>query len=181
GLDLCNIELVVQWKHTKSFCMLWQHLGRAARDPSTEATRIYIVEPKFMDCRMQTKQKAATNAGKLQQRQLHGVPDTVDVTSTSMSAHVQSGKAGPSSWKWPRHQRNQPEPDSGAPHTTGSVTVSPSRPWQTAIQRVQSREEEEDDEEKAEISHKPRNKCPGLRYHWTFCDDTQNCRFHRPG
>ncbi|KAI9434782.1 P-loop containing nucleoside triphosphate hydrolase protein [Lactarius indigo] len=87
GLDLRNIELVVQWKHTKSFCMLWQRLGRAARDPSTEATGIYIVEPKFMDRRMQTKQKAATNAGKSQQRQLHGVPDTVDVTSTSTSAH----------------------------------------------------------------------------------------------
>ncbi|KAI9429072.1 P-loop containing nucleoside triphosphate hydrolase protein [Lactarius indigo] len=123
GLDLRNIELVVQWKHTKSFCMLWQRLGRAARDPSTEATGIYIVEPKFMDRRMQTKQKAAMNAGKSQQRQLHGVPDTVDVTSTSTSAHVQSGKAGPSSRKRPHHQRDQPEPDSGAPCTTGRLIV----------------------------------------------------------
>ncbi|KAH8978760.1 hypothetical protein EDB86DRAFT_2815529, partial [Lactarius hatsudake] len=57
GLDLRDVELVVQWRHTKSLCMLWQHLGCAARDPSTEATGIYIVEPKFMDCHMQTKQK----------------------------------------------------------------------------------------------------------------------------
>ncbi|KAI9436672.1 P-loop containing nucleoside triphosphate hydrolase protein, partial [Lactarius indigo] len=123
GLDLRNIKLVVQWKHTKSFCMLWQRLGRAARDPSTEATRIYIVKPKFMDRCMQTRQKAAMNAGKSQQRQLHGVPDTVDVTSTSTSVHVQSGKAGPSSRKRPRHQCDQPEPDSGASHTTGRLIV----------------------------------------------------------
>ncbi|KAH9014975.1 hypothetical protein EDB85DRAFT_1811510, partial [Lactarius pseudohatsudake] len=49
GLDLCDIELVVQWKHTQSLCMLWQCLGHAARDPSKEATGIYIVKPQYMD------------------------------------------------------------------------------------------------------------------------------------
>ncbi|KAH9010896.1 P-loop containing nucleoside triphosphate hydrolase protein [Lactarius pseudohatsudake] len=90
GLDLRDIELVVQWKHTKSFCMLWQRLGRAARDPSTEATGIYIVEPKYMDHRTQAKQKVATQAEKSQQGHLHGVPDTVDVTSHG-GVQVQGG------------------------------------------------------------------------------------------
>jgi ATP-dependent helicase YprA (DUF1998 family) len=30
-------------------CTLWQRLGRAARDPSREASGIYVVEPQFMD------------------------------------------------------------------------------------------------------------------------------------
>ncbi|KAI9448498.1 hypothetical protein H4582DRAFT_2051941 [Lactarius indigo] len=62
----------------------------------------------------------------------------------------------------------------------GTVTVSPPQPRQMAIRRTQSCEEKEDDEETAEISHKPRDKCPGPKYHWTFCDDTQNYRFHWP-
>ncbi|KAH8979482.1 hypothetical protein EDB83DRAFT_2177422, partial [Lactarius deliciosus] len=49
GLDLRNIELVVQWKHTQSLCMLWQCLGRAVQDPLKEATGVYIVEPQYMD------------------------------------------------------------------------------------------------------------------------------------
>ncbi|KAH8984091.1 hypothetical protein EDB86DRAFT_2810977, partial [Lactarius hatsudake] len=103
GLDLRDVELVVQWRHTKSLCMLWQRLGCAARDPSTEATGIYIVEPKFMDCHMQTKQKVGT----------------------STSVHVRGRKAGPSSRKQPHLQpeHDQSEPDSGAPQTTGRLIV----------------------------------------------------------
>ncbi|KAF8270416.1 hypothetical protein EI94DRAFT_1539336, partial [Lactarius quietus] len=49
GLDLCDIELVVQWKYTDSLCTLWQRLGRVAQDPSKEATGVYIIEPSYMD------------------------------------------------------------------------------------------------------------------------------------
>ncbi|KAH9015958.1 hypothetical protein EDB83DRAFT_2232569 [Lactarius deliciosus] len=65
GLDLRDIKLVVQWKHTKSLCMLWQCLGRVARDTSKEATGIYIVEPQYMDHRrVQAEEKAASQAEK---------------------------------------------------------------------------------------------------------------------
>ncbi|KAG2754120.1 P-loop containing nucleoside triphosphate hydrolase protein, partial [Suillus brevipes Sb2] len=49
GLDLRDIALVIQWKYTSSLCTLWQRLGRAARDISTEATGIYLVEPQYID------------------------------------------------------------------------------------------------------------------------------------
>ncbi|KAG2045713.1 P-loop containing nucleoside triphosphate hydrolase protein [Suillus hirtellus] len=48
GLDLRDIALVIQWKYTSSLCTLWQHLGRAAQDISTEATGIYLVKPQFL-------------------------------------------------------------------------------------------------------------------------------------
>ncbi|KAH9068264.1 hypothetical protein EDB83DRAFT_2199774, partial [Lactarius deliciosus] len=51
GLDLRDIEIVVQWRYTQSLCMLWQRLGWAARDPSKEATGIYMIEPQYTDQR----------------------------------------------------------------------------------------------------------------------------------
>jgi superfamily II DNA helicase RecQ len=60
GLDLRDIELVVQWKYTDSLCTLWQRLGRAARDSSTEATGVYIVEPSYTDHHhIEAKERAA--------------------------------------------------------------------------------------------------------------------------
>ncbi|KAG2158700.1 uncharacterized protein EDB93DRAFT_1040376, partial [Suillus bovinus] len=49
GLDLRDIALVIQWKYTSSLCTLWQCLGRAAQDISTEVTGIYLVEPQYID------------------------------------------------------------------------------------------------------------------------------------
>ncbi|KAH7904694.1 P-loop containing nucleoside triphosphate hydrolase protein [Hygrophoropsis aurantiaca] len=49
GLDLRDVELVIQWKYTSSLCTLIQRLGRAARDGKIEATGIYLVEPQFWD------------------------------------------------------------------------------------------------------------------------------------
>jgi superfamily II DNA/RNA helicase len=43
GLDLRDIELVVQWRYMSSLCTLWQRLGQAAWDPSIEVTGIYMV------------------------------------------------------------------------------------------------------------------------------------------
>ncbi|KAG1785764.1 P-loop containing nucleoside triphosphate hydrolase protein [Suillus plorans] len=59
GLDLRDIALVIQWKYTSSLCTLWQRLGRAARDISTEATGIYLVEPQYIDYQ---KEKARERA-----------------------------------------------------------------------------------------------------------------------
>ncbi|KAF8257524.1 P-loop containing nucleoside triphosphate hydrolase protein [Lactarius quietus] len=62
--------MAFQWKYTDSLCTLWQHLGRAERDPSNEATGIYIVKPSYMDDqRVQAEKRAAIRAEKAQQRQ----------------------------------------------------------------------------------------------------------------
>ncbi|KAH9020365.1 hypothetical protein EDB83DRAFT_2527937 [Lactarius deliciosus] len=122
GLDLRDIELVVQWKHTKSLCMLWQRLGRVARDTSKEATGIYIVEPQYMDHRrVQAEEKAASQAEK-ERRRLQDAPDTANVTSPRrVRAAVEKG--GPKTQKRPRHQYDQ----SSAIRATGKLIVQEQR------------------------------------------------------
>ncbi|EPQ50064.1 hypothetical protein GLOTRDRAFT_67173, partial [Gloeophyllum trabeum ATCC 11539] len=56
GVDLRDIEVVVQWKATCTMCTLWQRFGRGARDFSLTALAVLIVEPKHFD---EEKKKAA--------------------------------------------------------------------------------------------------------------------------
>ncbi|KAH9060566.1 P-loop containing nucleoside triphosphate hydrolase protein [Lactarius vividus] len=55
---------------TPSLCTLWQRLGRAAREPSAEASGIYVVEPQYLDRqRKQAEQRAMAKTVKAQQKQ----------------------------------------------------------------------------------------------------------------
>ena len=49
GIDLKDIELVIQWKVTCDPCILWQRFGRAARDKNLQATALLFVESKDCD------------------------------------------------------------------------------------------------------------------------------------
>ena len=49
GIDLKDIELVIQWKVTCDPCILWQRFGRAARDKRLQATALLFVESKDCD------------------------------------------------------------------------------------------------------------------------------------
>ncbi|KAF5381621.1 hypothetical protein D9615_005404 [Tricholomella constricta] len=49
GLDISDIELVIQWRYTPSLCTVTQRFGRGARQGDKEATGIYLVEPKYFD------------------------------------------------------------------------------------------------------------------------------------
>lgn len=49
GIDLKDIDLVIQWKVTCDPCMLWQRFGRGARDKDLQATALLFVEPKDLD------------------------------------------------------------------------------------------------------------------------------------
>ncbi|KAH9015991.1 P-loop containing nucleoside triphosphate hydrolase protein, partial [Lactarius pseudohatsudake] len=70
GLDIRDVEIVVQWRYTPSLCTLWQRLGRAARNPSAEASGIYVVEPQYMDRqREKAEQRAVAKTVKAQQKQ----------------------------------------------------------------------------------------------------------------
>ncbi|KIL64921.1 hypothetical protein M378DRAFT_42222, partial [Amanita muscaria Koide BX008] len=59
GLDISDVELVVQWKYTVSICTLVQRLGRGARHPSVEATGIYLVESQYFDETQERLRRAA--------------------------------------------------------------------------------------------------------------------------
>ena len=49
GIDLKDIELVVQWKVTCNPCIIWQRFGRAARDKHLQAMGLLFVELKDCD------------------------------------------------------------------------------------------------------------------------------------
>ena len=49
GIDIKDIQLVIQWKFTCNMETLWQRFGRGARDPDLEALAIFFVESKFFD------------------------------------------------------------------------------------------------------------------------------------
>ena len=48
GMDLPDIEIVVQWKATCTLCTLWQRFGRGARGNGYRATAILLVEKKHI-------------------------------------------------------------------------------------------------------------------------------------
>lgn len=49
GVDIPDIDLVVQWRATCNIATLWQRFGRAARDPELEGKALFLVEPKYFD------------------------------------------------------------------------------------------------------------------------------------
>lgn len=49
GVDIPNIEIVVQWRATCTMDALWQRFGRAARGTGTEGIAILLVESKHFD------------------------------------------------------------------------------------------------------------------------------------
>ncbi|KAF8168693.1 P-loop containing nucleoside triphosphate hydrolase protein [Pholiota molesta] len=55
GMDIANIETVVQWKATCDLCTLWQRFGRCARGAGLRGTAILLVEKKDTAEERQTK------------------------------------------------------------------------------------------------------------------------------
>ncbi|KAF9549257.1 hypothetical protein CPC08DRAFT_823451 [Agrocybe pediades] len=79
GLDIPDIELVVQWRFVPSLCTLFQRLGRAARGPKTRGNAIYFVEAQYFDGNQKKttgkrKRTKATTSGP--RKQQHQVPAT---------------------------------------------------------------------------------------------------------
>lgn len=70
GLDIPDIELVIQWGYTASLCTLFQRLGRAARNAGIEATGVYLVEQEHFDlCKVQrAARKKKTDMRKRQKK-----------------------------------------------------------------------------------------------------------------
>ncbi|KAG0691991.1 P-loop containing nucleoside triphosphate hydrolase protein, partial [Suillus ampliporus] len=76
GLDIRDVELVVQWGYIHSLCTLMQRLGRAARDPSIEASGIYFVEKDYKKrkgngTKGNRKRKARVQQGKAHEQPSH--------------------------------------------------------------------------------------------------------------
>ncbi|KAG9315562.1 hypothetical protein JVU11DRAFT_3192 [Chiua virens] len=49
GMDVPNIQLVLQWQATCKLAMLWQHFGHAARDKQLMGTAILFAEKDYFD------------------------------------------------------------------------------------------------------------------------------------
>ncbi|KIJ09268.1 hypothetical protein PAXINDRAFT_164396 [Paxillus involutus ATCC 200175] len=69
GLDIQDVEVIIQWGYVKSLCTLMQRLGRGARSPNLEATGIYFVDKNYNKKRGKggmkpgSKRKSATQGG----------------------------------------------------------------------------------------------------------------------
>jgi hypothetical protein len=112
---------MVQWRYTPSLCTLWQRLGRAARDPSNEASGIYLVESQYFDNhRKEAEDRATARAEKAHKKQLEGATESERVaTQKDKDTRTHKGKAGPGTRK-----KNQPRPSLGLPaHATNKLIV----------------------------------------------------------
>ncbi|KAB5592160.1 hypothetical protein CTheo_4425 [Ceratobasidium theobromae] len=59
GIDIPDIKLVIQYQLPASLSVLWQRLGRAARNPNIKATGMVLVEAKHFASEKAKRQKAA--------------------------------------------------------------------------------------------------------------------------
>lgn len=57
GLDLRDIDLVIQWRVTCDPCTMWQRFGRAGRDDTRTATAILFAESKYFDANKPAEKK----------------------------------------------------------------------------------------------------------------------------
>ncbi|CDO72245.1 hypothetical protein BN946_scf184970.g97 [Trametes cinnabarina] len=59
GIDIPDIDIVVQWRPTCSLDSLWQRFGRAARDPNREAIAVLFADAKYFDEEREAARKRA--------------------------------------------------------------------------------------------------------------------------
>ncbi|KLO16401.1 P-loop containing nucleoside triphosphate hydrolase protein [Schizopora paradoxa] len=57
GVDIPDIELIIQWRTTCDMDTLQQRFGRAARSPDKEARAILLVDPKYTDEEKKAKEE----------------------------------------------------------------------------------------------------------------------------
>lgn len=59
GMDLPDVELVVQWRATCDMCDLWQRFGRVARATGREGTGLLFYEKAHLDASREQKKVTA--------------------------------------------------------------------------------------------------------------------------
>ncbi|KAH9029179.1 P-loop containing nucleoside triphosphate hydrolase protein [Lactarius hengduanensis] len=118
GLDLRDIEIVIQWRYTQSLCMLWQRLGQAARDPSKEATGIYMIEPQYTDQRrIRADKKVSEHTEKARQKKSQGIADANSGPSRLTCKRVRSHEEGAGHSMWKKSQSHVGRPEVLTPQT----------------------------------------------------------------
>ena len=58
GIDLPDIQLIIQWRASCDLCTLWQRFGRAVRDLKLQGRALFLVEPKYFDAAKRAKADA---------------------------------------------------------------------------------------------------------------------------
>lgn len=59
GMDLPDIQLIIQWRASCDLCTLWQRFGRAVRDLKLQGKALFLVESKYFDAAKKAKAAAA--------------------------------------------------------------------------------------------------------------------------
>ena len=86
GIDLPDIELVIQWKVTTDMCTLWQRFGRAARNAALRGKALLLAETKYFDAEIERALEKAVN--KANQKKRKGGDDTADPQDTPLTKKV---------------------------------------------------------------------------------------------
>ena len=100
GVDLPDIELIIQWKATCNLCTLWQHFRRCAHKLSLTGRALFLVESKFFDVKREVrvvvvqaqKRKAAEKAAGDGQTVKHA--QTAKGAHTTVTQDVDAGNVG---------------------------------------------------------------------------------------
>ncbi|KAH9886764.1 P-loop containing nucleoside triphosphate hydrolase protein [Cubamyces lactineus] len=113
GVNISDIELVVQWRVNCDLNMLWQRLGRAAHSPGREAVAIILVEPKYFD---EERQAAVQRAEKRAEKQRAALAKRVMATEhqkTVAAKHQKTvaAKHQKSAVQPPKRKRGDLDPD----------------------------------------------------------------------
>jgi superfamily II DNA/RNA helicase len=102
GIDIPDIQLVVQYQLPASLSVLWQRLGQAARNPSIQATGIVLVEAKYFSSEKAKRQKAAeTRMANRRKRKHQELLDQSAAASPSRSCSPDLSNADSSDYPCP--------------------------------------------------------------------------------
>ncbi|KAH9011524.1 hypothetical protein EDB83DRAFT_2530245 [Lactarius deliciosus] len=118
GLDLCDIETVIQWRYTQSL----------SRDPSKEATGIYMIEPQYTDQRrIRADKKASDHTEKSRQKKPQGIADANSGPSRPTRKRVRSHEEGAGHSTRKKSQCHVGRPEVLTPQTAGKLIVKEER------------------------------------------------------
>ncbi|KAF5345687.1 hypothetical protein D9758_013077 [Tetrapyrgos nigripes] len=124
GIDLPDIQIVVQYCATCDFNMLWQRFGRAGHGPDSSAIAVFLVEKTFFDADRLKKQdnrmkktKAATSTETKE--------NTGPFSSSKRKAKAQGGSL-PKRWRVHNASNLEiPSPDQAADLTPSTMPIVP--------------------------------------------------------
>ncbi|KAG8725193.1 hypothetical protein FRC09_006429 [Ceratobasidium sp. 395] len=88
GIDIPDIDLVVQYQLPQKFCILYQRIGRAARGYGRTARVVIIADPRYFDNPTISAQKSSTGKGRKRKVEDEVKPSTRPAKKQRTKTHI---------------------------------------------------------------------------------------------